>query len=332
MNPKVSIIVPIHNAGNYLKPCLDSLICQTLQDIEIILVLDLPTDGSDVIAEQYAQRDNRIKIIRNQANLHIGFSRNEGLKIATGEYIGFCDHDDYCEITMYETLYNQAIIDNSEIVVCDFWLKSPTELTHYGFPKKLTNKEFREKSLEALIVGLRSKGNTDSFDNVNNVWNQIFKTDFIIKNNILFDDNRISTYEDSVFNIKTYSVAQSVSYVPQNLYYHITTGINSFNSYGYYSLSKILTHFEIIIQYLDRQRLLDKNIELLSKNILSRLYTSFRNELKFNGLKSIIPFIISARKHEKTQNILSIMSSNKTLLSSFSITKKIFFFLITYGK
>ena len=95
MTPKVSIIVPIYNAGKFLEKCLDTLVNQTLKDIEIILVLDCPTDGSDRIAREYAEKDPRIRLIVNEQNLNIGLSRNEGLKIARGEYIGFSDHDDY---------------------------------------------------------------------------------------------------------------------------------------------------------------------------------------------------------------------------------------------
>ena len=102
--PKVSIIVPVYNAGSYFSKLLDSLTGQTLKEIEIILVLDCPTDGSDRVAEEYAARDGRIVLVRNRENLHVGFSRNEGLKIARGEYIGFCDHDDWVEPEMFEKM------------------------------------------------------------------------------------------------------------------------------------------------------------------------------------------------------------------------------------
>ena len=104
MTPKVSIIVPIYNAGKFLEKCLDTLVNQTLKDIEIILVLDCPTDGSDRIAREYAEKDPRIRLIINEQNLNIGLSRNEGLKIARGEYIGFSDHDDWRELDMYEII------------------------------------------------------------------------------------------------------------------------------------------------------------------------------------------------------------------------------------
>ena len=137
MIPKVSIIVPIYNAGEFLGRCLDSLIHQTLKDIEIILVLDVPTDGSDKVAEMYADQDNRIKLVYNESNLHIGFSRNAGLKIASGEYVGFADHDDYCETDMFEKLYKKAKKDNADVVVSNFYVESETEKSFFGFIERI---------------------------------------------------------------------------------------------------------------------------------------------------------------------------------------------------
>ena len=82
--PLVSVIVPIYNAGKYLYKCLDSLVNQSLRDIEIIAVLDCPSDGSDKIVEEFAAKDSRIKIVSNKENQHIGKSRNVGLKFARG--------------------------------------------------------------------------------------------------------------------------------------------------------------------------------------------------------------------------------------------------------
>lgn len=106
--PKISVIIPVYNAGIYLPERIESILNQTLKDIEIIIVLDCPTDGSDKVAESYSRKDERIKLIYNPANLHIGLSRNQGLKAATGEYISLVDHDDYCTPDMYEKMYSKA--------------------------------------------------------------------------------------------------------------------------------------------------------------------------------------------------------------------------------
>ena len=142
--PLVSIIVPVYNAGEHLRPCLDTLVNQTLREIEIICVLDCPTDGSDKTVEEYAAKDNRIVVIRNEQNLNIGESRNVGLRATRGEYIGFSDHDDSRELDMYEKLYNTAekgaksIVFSGEIV--------ETVLNH-EFPKYLNSLKERISQL-----------------------------------------------------------------------------------------------------------------------------------------------------------------------------------------
>src|SRR5690625_1641691 len=103
MQPKVSIIIPIYNVENYLEKCLNSVINQTLNEIEIILINDGSPDESLNICKIYQNKDKRIKII-NQKNHGVSHARNQGIKIATGQYIGFIDPDDWVEPFMFEKL------------------------------------------------------------------------------------------------------------------------------------------------------------------------------------------------------------------------------------
>ena len=116
---KVSIIIPIYNPGSRLNKCLETLVNQTLPEVEIICILDCPTDGSEKIAKEYATKDKRIKLIYNKKNIHVSASRNKGIEIAQGEYIGFSDDDDYRELTMYEELYITAKEKDVDIVFSD---------------------------------------------------------------------------------------------------------------------------------------------------------------------------------------------------------------------
>ena len=116
--PKVSVIIPVYNVEKYLSECLDSVVNQTLKDIEIICVNDGSPDGSAEILEEYAQKDNRIKVI-TQENRGVSEARNSGLKIASGEYIAFLDSDDYIDLKFFEQLYKRGIESNSDVVVCE---------------------------------------------------------------------------------------------------------------------------------------------------------------------------------------------------------------------
>ena len=113
---KVSIIIPVYNSSKYLRTCLDSLINQTLKDIEIIAVDDCSTDNSLLILMEYAKKYHNIKVYHNRNNLGQGATRNKGLEYVRGEYIGFVDSDDYVRYNMYEDMYKAAINNNAPIV------------------------------------------------------------------------------------------------------------------------------------------------------------------------------------------------------------------------
>ena len=115
--PLVSVLIPVYNVEKYLSRCLDSLINQTLTDIEIICVNDGSTDDSLKILRQYQEKDNRIVIV-DKKNGGLPSARNAGLDRARGQYVGFVDSDDYVEPSMFETLYKTAKKKNSEVVIC----------------------------------------------------------------------------------------------------------------------------------------------------------------------------------------------------------------------
>lgn len=115
--PKVSVIIPVYNAENYLKECLDSILKQTLQEIEVICVNDGSSDGSLSILNEYVKEDSRLKII-SQENQGAGSARNNGLKYAKGLFVIFLDCDDIFEHNMLEIMYSKAILLNLDVCVC----------------------------------------------------------------------------------------------------------------------------------------------------------------------------------------------------------------------
>lgn len=326
---KVSIVVPIYNAGEYLYKCIDSLIGQTLKEIEIILVLDCPTDGSDKVAKEYAAKDSRIKIIENSENLHIGCSRNEGLRVAKGDFIGFSDHDDFCDEQMFEKLYNEAIKTNADVVVSDYCDENNGTIIYLCFPTGLEMNEFEEKILDSLISGRYSKPNVRSFDNVNVIWNQLYKKDFLNKNNIEFTDNRKITMEDVIFNIKTHFLAQETAYLPEILYHHVTNGQNEFQNYSYRAIDKTLPHIAEVYTFLQSQNVWKKYEGNYTICTLRRLYTSWRNEVKFKGLFVTFNFIKQIKRDTLSHKILQGFKVHKEWLKGFGATKKVFYKIIS---
>ena len=145
MKTAVSVIVPVYNVENYLAKCLDSILAQTLKNIEIICVNDGSTDGSPAILAKYAEKDSRIKVI-TQPNGGYGKAMNSGFKVAEGEYIGIVEPDDFILPKMYKTLYNAAKANDCEIVKSDFF-----RFTGDGEEKTLWRVAREDKNYDRII-------------------------------------------------------------------------------------------------------------------------------------------------------------------------------------
>lgn len=115
---KVSIIIPCYSVERYLNRCMDTIVNQTLKDIEIILVDDKSPDRVPEMCDEWAKKDKRIKVIHKKKNEGLGLARNTGLEIATGDYVAFVDSDDYVDTEMFSRLYEKAVETQSDIVYC----------------------------------------------------------------------------------------------------------------------------------------------------------------------------------------------------------------------
>ena len=206
-NPKVSIIVPVYNAEKYLERCVNSLRNQTLKDIEIILVDDSSTDASLEICNQMAIDDSRIKVI-HKANEGAGLARNAALAIASGEYIGFVDSDDFVEFNMFETLYDKAVMYSSDLVMSGVIFVDGNMFSEKGecirktYFEKDTHFDTEEalKKLRMGIVGSLPEDADDSKYGMS-IWKNLFKLELIKKNNLTFQSEREIYSEDALFMI-----------------------------------------------------------------------------------------------------------------------------------
>ena len=181
--PKVSIIIPIYNNEKYLMESIDSVLNQTFQDFEIISINDGSTDNSLKILEEYAKKDSRIKIV-TQENKGAGSARNEGLKLAKGEYLAFLDGDDFYNLDFLEKMLKKSIDTNSDIVICranrfDTETGETSKINYSLKTNFLPEKDvFSYKDIPDKIFNIAQNWN----------WNKVFKRDFIEKNNIKFQE------------------------------------------------------------------------------------------------------------------------------------------------
>jgi len=270
--PEISIIVPVHNAGKFLEKCLVSLINQTLKEIEIILVIDRPTDGSDKVAERFAESDSRIRIIYNQENLHTGLSRNVGIDAARGKYIGFMDHDDYCKLSMYEKLLQTACSNQADVTRCNFnciYLSGKGDMKEaYVYPEVSINFD-DDNSIYKYICA-------DKISCV--IWNHIYRTGFLKENNLHFLDSRNICSEDSIFFIEVYHKMERFAEVPDYLYSHVFHEKNTGKQYGYRSVKNRISFFEHLYSFLKSNNRKEESIcrDYLSENVIKSFYTASR--------------------------------------------------------
>lgn len=203
---KISAIIPVYNSEKYLDRCLESLINQTLKDIEIILINDGSKDNSLLICKKYAKCDKRIILI-NKENEGVSIARNKGLEIATGEYITYLDSDDYLELNAFEEMYNIAINTNADIVLFNHY-NGNSSINNVKFPK---NKLLKGNELTQIL----KNANTDFF--IPYCWRNIFKNTDKQKQ-IKFKVN-LKFGEDSLYNLESYLNAESM-YCSDKAFYH----------------------------------------------------------------------------------------------------------------
>lgn len=208
MVPSVSVLVPIYNAASYLRQCLDSICKQTLTDMEIICINDGSTDDSPEIIREYAEKDQRIKII-DKSNTGYGHSINVGIEAARGEYIGIVESDDFVEPDMFEKLYRAACRHDSEIVKSNFWFywSDRGDVFQEIYPEIPYGENFAPRNFPKI------------FSDWVFLWTGIYRKRFLLANDITFRESPGASFQDVGFTIKAMACAQKVQLIP-NAYYH----------------------------------------------------------------------------------------------------------------
>lgn len=209
---KISVIVPVYGVEKYLKECVDSILAQTLTDIEVLLIDDGGKDGCPEMIDEYAKQDSRVVAIHKD-NGGYGHTCNVGLERATGEYISIIEPDDYIDKNMYEELYAQALKDNSDIV------KSAYIANYLGEdrPRQVYSPDNKEFVKPDKVFTLKEY---PAFMLIHpSVWSCIYKKDFLAQNNIKFKEASGAGWTDNPFQVQTMCLAERISYVDRAYYY-----------------------------------------------------------------------------------------------------------------
>ncbi|MBQ8847431.1 MAG: glycosyltransferase [Candidatus Gastranaerophilales bacterium] len=220
---KVSIIIPIYNAQKYLKECVDSVINQTLKDIEIICVNDGSKDNSLEILKEYEKQDNRVIIIDKQ-NGGYASAINAGLEKATSEYIGIVESDDVCAKEMFEELCKKIEQTNADYVASDFYFL--TEANTYRKSSNMVKPELDEHDCFNLLSSPKTLYSPAY------PWKNLYKKSFLDENNIRMKQDGMGAYEDQPWNAEILSKAKKIAYLDKHLYFYRIDATDSSTNNG----------------------------------------------------------------------------------------------------
>lgn len=208
--PIVSVVIPVYNVEKYLNQCLDSVLSQTLQNIEVICVNDSSTDGSLAILEEYAKKDERV-IVVTQPNSGAGAARNKGLSLAVGKYLSFLDSDDFFEPDMLELACKKAEEDRADFVVFQ-------SDQYYADKKKFVEVSWTLREKE--IPPYTPFSHRQMTDNIFKVfvgwaWDKLYNREFVLQNHLQFQEQRTSN--DLLFVFSAVALARRISIVKKIL-------------------------------------------------------------------------------------------------------------------
>lgn len=274
MKYKMSIVVPVFNAGAFLHDFFNSILAQSFRDFELILIDDGSTDGSVKIIDSYISLDSRIRLFQ-QMHAGVGAARNRGISVAQGEFIAFLDADDYFETDFLESMYQVAKRDNSEIVICGYY--------EFNDERRKPTREWRPKAGKYSRKDLQ----TSIFQRANpTVWNKIFLKTLVDREALVFQN--IFSCNDVYFVYCAMAAASSISYIDKSYVWYRKNHSNSISrNRGEWAINLIHSFNAVKI------KLLESNTFLIYKHSFDReLASSMLYELKFmNGMCSRVSLI-----------------------------------------
>lgn len=314
---KISIIVPVYNAEKYLSECIESIINQLHSNIELILVNDGSKDNSGVICDEYAKKDNRIKVIHKK-NEGVSIARNEGIKLASGKYIAFVDSDDLVDKEIYTNMLTTINERNSDLVMCRYkkvFNNGKSELAEEPLYEGLYNKNLIFDKLILDMIGNKQSNMSQPLI-MGSTWRCLYKKEIIDKYNIEFPVIKIA--EDMLFHLSYLVVCEKVSVLNKPLYYYRYNEVSATKNY-IDDLWKILMYqIELVENVLNKSALLnDKSKERLVMNTFYFISWCFTNECNPRNPKKKIQIIKEMRKISNHKKFKETFTWNNIMKASF---------------
>ena len=301
---KLSIIVPVYGVEKYIDKCLNSLVKQSLKEIEVIVVNDGTKDNSQKIIDKYVKKyPDKIKSYIKE-NGGQGSARNYGLKKASGEYIGYVDSDDFVEKDMYKKLYNKAKENNYDIVVCG----------NYN-----VSEDYQNKNIDAFINNYNTDLENIFFGKMA-VWNKIYKRDILIKNKLEFKEK--VWYEDLAFTLKAIMNSNTFAFIDEPLYDYLIREGSTMNNSNVQRNLEILDAFNDILSYIKHNKKEEyfSKIEFLAIDhiyisaIVRVLKAEADDKVKRETINKLIDYMNTNFPNYKNNKYINTLSKNRKII------------------
>lgn len=293
MKCKISVIIPVFNVENYATQCLESILNQTFEDIEIICINDGSTDSSKKILEKYMSTDKRISVL-NKTNGGYGAACNAGIRLAKGEYISIIEPDDFIKQNMYEDLYDIAVSKNADVVKSAFYEYRDMENSEANIKKINWSEQYNMPEGEFKIEDC-----PQFFYFHPSIWSCIYKRDFLKKHNITFVEAKGAGWTDNPFQVQTLCLAQKICYTDNAYYYYRLT--NPTSSSNIVNISNPFDRSDEVHTFLKSKKIKNKNLFAhLYKRELSYIDTvlcGISSDLLDFACKKISEMILRMNKH-----------------------------------
>lgn len=308
VQPLVSIIVPVYNVEQYLPQCLDSIVNQTYENIEIICVNDGSPDNSIKILEDYSAKDPRIKVI-SQKNQGVSSARNFALEFVNGDYIMYVDGDDWLDLQTCQIAVDKAIKVSADVVMWSY----VSESKNRSDKKIIFDDEFIfdetkvKQMLHRRFIGVSGSelAHPEQADSLCPVWGKMYKSNIILRSNVKFVDlDKIGTYEDGLFNLEVFKYVHKVVYLPVNLYHYRRTNSESQTArYRPGLFEQWQNLFDEMQQYIGENGLSEEYEDALSNrialSILGLGLNILSSDFSANKKKKLIKEIITSDRYKE---------------------------------
>lgn len=288
--------MPVYNSEKYLEKCFKSIISQSFKNYEVIVVNDGSTDNSAAIISKYSEKYPNFKGINLDFKTNVSDCRNRALKIAQGDYIAFCDSDDYISPNFLEILYKNAKKTNADIVCCGHNIvnEATGKVKSYKYHLKPGIYE-NPKALKTLINDTRLNYY---------IWDKLFKREILFDNNIDFPE---ILFEDTIFSIKAFYFSKKISVIPDRLYYYVRHNNSLVNTISIKTINDYLTAFA------DTRTFLEANGDFAAYEKSFRLHSIRILSVTLKNIYYV---------HKKNKNFKNIFKNSRHIISAIhSLTK-----------